>query len=116
MYNNSSTISSSLYSPPTIPAFIDNNTDSYFSDYYHHHQKYRRPGLRSTVSELLPTITSNTITGAKPFYLDSMTCSKKSFYSLAPKNWIIIAPRIFVYEVLLWHDSLCPLCPLVLRQ
>lgn len=38
--------------------------NSYFSE--HHHQKYRRPGLRSTVSELPAR-------GIKSFYLETMS-------------------------------------------
>ncbi|KAI7880272.1 uncharacterized protein EV154DRAFT_524046 [Mucor mucedo] len=59
-----------LLSPPAINSFetsasCKNDQDhSYFSD--HHHQKFRRPGLRSTVSELPAR-------GVKSFYLDSMS-------------------------------------------
>jgi hypothetical protein len=55
------------------------DNDNYFSDHYHH-QKYKRPGLRSTVSEL------PTSTGMKPFYLDAMSLPKKSFHSVAALN------------------------------
>lgn len=44
------------------------NDESYFSD--HHRQKYRRPGLRSTVSELPAR-------GVKSFYLDCMAMPPK---------------------------------------
>ncbi|KAG2193907.1 hypothetical protein INT47_004155, partial [Mucor saturninus] len=47
-----------------IASYKNDQDHSYFSD--HHHQKFRRPGLRSTVSELPAR-------GVKSFYLDSMS-------------------------------------------
>lgn len=48
--------------------FRSGNDENYFSD--HHRQKYRRPGLRSTVSELPAR-------GVKSFYLDCMAMPPK---------------------------------------
>lgn len=63
-----------LLSPPMLSPYDastnyrSGNDENYFSD--HHRQKYRRPGLRSTVSELPAR-------GVKSFYLDCMAMPPK---------------------------------------
>ncbi|CAO3637991.1 unnamed protein product [Mucor hiemalis] len=77
VYNNSNgsyNMCPPLFSPPLLSPYEastnyrSGNDESYFSD--HHRQKYRRPGLRSTVSELPAR-------GVKSFYLDCMAMPPK---------------------------------------
>ncbi|GAA5807789.1 hypothetical protein MFLAVUS_001168 [Mucor flavus] len=66
-----------LLSPPIIPTFetsVHDEGNSYFTD--RPRQKYRRPGLRSTVSEL-------PVRGVKSFYLESMS---SKFEKRRPKS------------------------------
>ncbi|KAI8876874.1 hypothetical protein K501DRAFT_307663 [Backusella circina FSU 941] len=82
-YNNglaAPTQTSNLYPPLSPPLPLEtptlnrtggsskNESEDYFSDY--HHQKYRRPGLKSTVSELPAR-------GVKSLYLNSIDLYKK---------------------------------------
>ncbi|KAI8061375.1 hypothetical protein BDF21DRAFT_138266 [Thamnidium elegans] len=53
-----------LLSPPILETSVHDEGSSYFTD--RPRQKYRRPGLRSTVSEL-------PVRGVKSFYLESMS-------------------------------------------